>query len=61
MLDVSKTTIYRLCAADELRWILVGSQVRISEIGLANWIAEGGNAEHATKDWPMTPRLVVGR
>lgn len=43
MLSVSKQTVRRLIADDQLRHIRVGHIFRVSELGLAHWVAKGGS------------------
>lgn len=42
-LRVSRMTVYRLVHTDELAHVRVGRAVRISEEGLARYIAQGGS------------------
>lgn len=49
MLSVSPATVRRLIAHDELRYIRVGKIFRISELGLAHWVAKGGT----DRDWSI--------
>lgn len=41
---VSKMTVYRLCEADELRWIRVGRSIRIRSSSVQRFVTQGGSA-----------------
>lgn len=63
LLRISKTTVHRMCEADELlwRWNASGTTIWISERSLAAWIDQGGNAEGAADSWKSNPHPSLQR